>query len=610
MVTNPNLLDFVTDPVAITRLDDAEARRTFTLFDPVLQTRLVLREAHWSVADCLAEARRHASHLGCSLVCMFCAMRSLDSQRRRLPLHPCSARRELKLCLWMCGLWDWASVLSLRRFLLFLSPLPTLLVPPAIWRVCTSAWLDVSGQQVPPFQSLDFYVDFLSFRPHTGLARPPVTPRQVSARAHEVLEDISDVIEDAFDRDDHLAVLHLPGSPPFGISFDRLWEETQLLFAVSDALALAVPHYDIAVHFPGAIPRGTDGVLHLLLDVDRSLGEGRTFFLIDGRPLQPAGPPFRVVSASCSLHMGKLFGLVRDAFPRALLPAHLRVNGRLLTTLRLLRYYCPLVRALPALPPEEDASLEFLDSSAFPVEEVVRCFPGLSLDLQQARAAETLTTSTTTAGVPFVMARTSTTTTTSPGFDRGACDRLPVVTFISGAGGGRPVMVTSSGTCSLCEVMARHARALYFVKMLPTVAVFYTSQRLYHVPGRGLCVFQATGNDRQSGFPIWVISPQWHEPILILLPMFVQFTLDVLAKIRWSGPPPAFVTVDGLLWDGTPGRFYTISVIQIGASLRDLQTRSLLDLRLRLYDPQALHFLTHGPVLEALEGMSPARVLL
>ena len=360
-----------------------------------------------------------------------------------------------------------------------------------------------------PFQSLDYYVDFLAFRPHLGIFRPPLVSRPASVRVREVLEDIADNFEDAAARDDFHVLLHWPGSPPVGISVERYWNEDSLLFAISDALAPTVPHYDLAVHFSGAIPRGTEGFLHLLLDVDGSLDSQHTLLLLDGRPLRPSGPPFCAVRARCDLHIGELFCLVRDAFPSAQLPAHLRVNGRLLTSMLQLHYYCPLVRAMPAMPPAETASLDFLDSSALPVEEVVNCFPGLSVDLQRARASST--TSTTTGSSCFVADLASTTSTTLPG-----------------SAGLRSARVVSSDSPALSQASAS----------IDAVASSYTAGVALAAPGFA-GVSQTAPSCRcvltcLDGVPLrfFLSSPSGHVEALTLsgsLPVE-----DVLTKLCWQ----------------------------------------------------------------------------
>ena len=62
--TNPGLLDFVADPLAIHCMDASELDKAFTLFDPVLQKRLAFKKPSWTVLDCIAEAVRHFHHLG------------------------------------------------------------------------------------------------------------------------------------------------------------------------------------------------------------------------------------------------------------------------------------------------------------------------------------------------------------------------------------------------------------------------------------------------------------------------------------------------------------------------------------------------------------------
>ena len=63
-VTNPDLLDFLRDELAITRVAPEELPHAYTLFDGVLQTRLAAKGLNWGTAECLADAQRRFNHLG------------------------------------------------------------------------------------------------------------------------------------------------------------------------------------------------------------------------------------------------------------------------------------------------------------------------------------------------------------------------------------------------------------------------------------------------------------------------------------------------------------------------------------------------------------------
>ena len=62
--TNPALLHFVGDSLAIYRVSASELPQAFTLFDATMQTRLAVRDPAWSLADCLAASATLFSHLG------------------------------------------------------------------------------------------------------------------------------------------------------------------------------------------------------------------------------------------------------------------------------------------------------------------------------------------------------------------------------------------------------------------------------------------------------------------------------------------------------------------------------------------------------------------
>ena len=196
-----------------------------------------------------------------------------------------------------------------------------------------------------------------------------------------------------------------------------------------------------------------------------------------------------------------------------------------------------------------------------------------------------------------------TTSTTTTG-------RMPRLTFFSSAGGCRPVQVYVSGVTHLHQVVARHTHELLCKGFLPTHATLFFSQRIYTVHGFGASVFLVTGNEDHSGQPTWCLSPQWHEPIAILLESFKYFDLaDILSKVRWTGAPPPCVAVNGVRWDGRKRFFFSADVVQLATCHADLQTRPLLDLRLRMYEFQAVHFPAHGPSLQELRALPAEQVM-
>ena len=103
----------------------------------------------------------------------------------------------------------------------------------------------------------------------------------------------------------------------------------------------------------------------------------RLYFLIDGRPLHPSGPPFRTLDLPDRLTLGELFGLVREAFPEAS-PSFLRMNRCLLSELTLQRFHYPVVRALPLGDINEEPVL--LDDSLWPTADLVEGWVSWAVD--------------------------------------------------------------------------------------------------------------------------------------------------------------------------------------------------------------------------------------
>ena len=212
------------------------------------------------------------------------------------------------------------------------------------------------------------------------------------------------------------------------------------------------------------------------------------------------------------------------------------------------------------------------------------------------------TTSTTTVAATEGGTWDTTTSTT--------CAGLSQVTFFVSAGGCRPLPLFSTGTCHLHQIVARQARHLWHNRFLHSMATFFTAQRLYRVPGFGEAAFMSSGNDEQSGQTVWCLSPQWHEPIPILLERFREFGLrEVLCKVQWKGAPPPCIAVNGIRWEGLPRFFFSADVIQLAYQPATLQTRPILDLRLRLHEHQCLHFPFTGPKLSELQELDSSQII-
>ena len=202
---------------------------------------------------------------------------------------------------------------------------------------------------------------------------------------------------------------------------------------------------------------------------------------------------------------------------------------------------------------------------------------------------------------------TSTSTTTSR--PQGSV-RLPRLTFFSSAGGSKPNVVHTDGVCFFHQIVARHAKMLFDKGFLPSRATIFTSQRVHNIPGYGEAVFLASGQDGQSGQPVWCLTPQWHEPVALLLPLFSEIGLgEILQRVRWKGGPPPCVAVNGVRWDGLPRFFFSADVVQLAYRPSHLKSRPMLDLRTRMYEHQAAHFPASGPALEDLRTLTEPHCL-
>ena len=350
--------------------------------------------------------------------------------------------------------------------------------------------------------------------------------------------------------------------------------------------------------------------------------------------------------------------MVRDAFPSAQFPAHLRVNGRLLTSMLQLHYYCPLVRALPAMPPAETASLDFLDSSALPVEEVVNCFPGLSVDLQRARASST--TSTTTWSSCFVADLASTTSTTSttlpgsavsrsarvassdspalsqasasidavdssytvgvalaaPGFagvSPTAPSRRCVLTCIDGvplrfflsSPAGHVEALTLSGSLPVEDVLTQLCWQLTGSSVLFNDVQLLACDRAFVDADFGLSIFIASHVASASEHAWLDFDPAFHLPSVIRLP-FLLSASSLAALCPQGLPSSSHVAISGTPWNGRPYQLQHSDVVVVRASASLLFSLPLPAIEARVDGISMLlvHQLGPGPrpPLQLLDG--------
>ena len=382
LATNPGLLDFVEDPLAIHRVSPFELPNAFTLFDATLQTRLATRDASWSDADCFAEAFRHFTHLSAHVILnvvtdevaglpspQITAIAQEDSLRSRA--IPVDAR---SVGFGICVVNIPKSATPFTTAYLVSSHCNFRGLQHRVAKGSVSAF--GRGRGLPPFVEMDLSIDSLYLNTDVGFARPPQPSRAASQRALELVEDLRDLYLDSLaNPEELLCMVHSPTGPPLQISIQRHWSLQRIEEEAGEAFWPFCFQSSSCLHFPGAIPRGTDCLLHFFMEIDGSCGETNTFALFDGRALHVDGPPFRTAMIPRRISLSQILHVARSLFRDGDAALAIRVNGRTVTRWEVREYSFPLIRLLCRASAGHDDLPA--DDSCLPSSAVVSFFPGL-----------------------------------------------------------------------------------------------------------------------------------------------------------------------------------------------------------------------------------------
>ena len=387
LATNPDLLDFVHDPLAIHRLDAAEIPLAYSLFDSVLQTRLAYRDASWSVADCLSEAVRHFAHLGPGTVLHVLndEVAGLPSpqivatsgiQHHRLRALPIDAR-PVGHGICVVEVPKIASPYTAVYWARSICPFQGL--PPRLAKGFISA--RAHGRHLSPLVDMPQQVDSLSLWSDSVPSRPGGGVLPLNARMRDLVRDIRDLAADAFANSGEVpAMLHLPGGPPIQFWVNR---HDSLAIMADEASSAVWPftfHSNLRLHLPGTFPLGTDALLHFLVEIEGRCPAGSTIYLFDGRSLGPTGPPFRSMVLPRRIALVALLDAANSLFPEARAANSIRANGRLVTRWEVREYSFPLIRPTASNAPFIEVPP--LDESCLPAFAVASLFPGIAIALQ------------------------------------------------------------------------------------------------------------------------------------------------------------------------------------------------------------------------------------
>ena len=383
LATNPDLLDFVQDPLAIHRLDASEIPQAYSLFDSVMQTRLAYREASWSVADCLAEATRHFLHLGPGTVLHVLSdeiaglptpqlVATAGTQHPRLRALPIDAR---SVGHGICVVDVPRTASQYTAVYWAKSACPFHGLPPRLAKGFISA--RAHGRHLPPLADMPHQVDSLCLWSDSVPSRSSGDLHPPNARMRDLARDIRDLANDAFATPDEVPVmLHLP----IQIWVGRHRSLEDITDEASSAIWPFTFHSSARLHLPGAFPLGTDALLHFVVELEGRCPGESTIFLFDGRALSPTGPPFRTLVLSRKIALAALLDAANTLFAEANAANSIRVNGRLVTRWEVRDYSFPLIRLLTLSAPTSE--MLPTDDSCLPAPLIASLFPGIALTCQ------------------------------------------------------------------------------------------------------------------------------------------------------------------------------------------------------------------------------------
>ena len=386
LITNPATVDFTKGRADAVRLAASDREQSFTLFDPYLQTRLVRRRSEWTDADCQRIAASLFAHLGPRPVVkrltieivglprpQFAATAGQQSATSRTHIADCRALNH--------GICVVDAPLAATPYTIATAVVQTCAFQGLPWMVASrKAQFFVHSLALAPFEPVPEHVDSTCFYNVPAPAQhPSSSDRTWQPQVEEHFEEVLDLIEHTFlHGDTFLTMAHVPGSAPMAIESSRLWDADALAAAVAASLGMPVH-----IHWPGLFPRGTDALLHIVVEPPEGITADQTLLLIDAADLQPSGPRFAARVTGNSLTLGELFCIVREAFPEAAYPSEIQVNGRVLEFTGARRYYCPTIRPVTRATAIRRPGVQ--TSVGIRPHLVIERIPPLALELQQAR---------------------------------------------------------------------------------------------------------------------------------------------------------------------------------------------------------------------------------
>ena len=149
----------------------------------------------------------------------------------------------------------------------------------------------------------------------------------------------------------------------------------------------------------------------------------------------------------------------------------------------------------------------------------------------------------------------------------------------------------------LADVLAHFTMAFAGMGVLPDAARWIISPRVHWMDDGALALFLLTGwgSLEPRSVAVW-IEPghRWPEPFVISIPNHASRS-QILASVHISGLERVVITIDGVIWDGSPRFFHNGEVLQLRSTWHRLGTLPTHLVSERILGLMALHLGCHGP---------------
>ena len=206
------------------------------------------------------------------------------------------------------------------------------------------------GRGLPPFAAIPVDTDHIRFqraqRLHAENSATTETFEEVVEHAAAVQADDEAILGHIDAEGFFHVVVHAPGCQSSTIPMHRFESPHVVVRRASNLLLPFRPHTTVHASWPIEQPRSSEHLLHLMLEFDRPRTRDNTMFLVDCRGLPGRRQEYVVFCAQREMTAGELFACVHEHVGGHQRPAFVLVNNRPLRDFGVRRYSLPLVRLL------------------------------------------------------------------------------------------------------------------------------------------------------------------------------------------------------------------------------------------------------------------------